>query len=127
VARVPSHDALAVLETALASDSADERRQAAVALGGFGSYLGWQARGPEQAKLGDALRSEAASKLVSALKTGSPAIPSDALIDSIATIAHPDSKAQLEAAAADKTLGETARALAKQALDRLDASLARQR
>src|SRR5581483_8366359 len=58
-ARVPTADALAFLEKRLAV--ADERRQAVVALGGFGSRLGWESRGADAARQGDELRAKATS------------------------------------------------------------------
>ena len=117
-------DALAFLVKRLAD--ADERRAAIVALGAFGSFLGWQARGPELAKTGDALRAKAASALVALVRSGGSDLPEDSLVESLATIAHPDARAQLEKAKADESLTPAARALAANALDRVNASIDRQ-
>lgn len=124
-ARVPTADACAFLEGRLASGSADERHQAAVALGAFGSAHGWQARGAEMQKTGDALRLRAATKLVDAIRTADAQAPADALVDALGMIAHPDSVAALEAVANDARVSDANRAVAQQALERVKTAVAR--
>ena len=125
-ARVPTADALAFLSARLVdAASPDERRQAAFALGAFGSVHGWAARGPALQKTGNDLRLRAATKLVDAVRSGQPDVPGDALVDALGTIAHPDSAALLGQVASDASVPADRRALAERALERVKMAVAR--
>jgi hypothetical protein len=123
-ARVPSAEALAFLEARLADK--DERRQAVVALGAFGSALGWQSRGAEAAKTGDPLRAKASDDLVAIVRSSEPGVEDEPLLQALATVAHPSAREALAKAKADASLSPASRALAAKAHERVETSLARQ-
>jgi hypothetical protein len=121
-AHVPSAAALDFLANELAAPTEAERRQAAVALGTFGSHWAWRARPAAVAATGDALRSRAALLLVGAIER-EPSLEA-AIVDSIGMIAHPAARAPLAKLAGEGSSPEV-RAAASRALARLDVALGR--
>jgi hypothetical protein len=125
VGRVPAAEALAFLQGRLAG-SADERRAAVSAIGAFGSYLGWQARGAALTETGGKLRASASAALVSIVCSAEPGVDEEVLLQALATIAHPSSRDALVKAQANESLTPAARARAGKALERVNMSLERQ-